>query len=85
MNELGHEVLAAMEKSPLGRMRIHVLKKQSEDAGIDLENMGLDDIPRLVERLRSVLPFFIGEETGHVIIDITKLGNGGGIPQRSGV
>ena len=85
MNELGQNVLTALEKSTLGKMSIHVLKKQSVDAGIDLNDITRGDIPRLVERLKAVLPFFIGEESGNVLINIKKLGNNGGIPLRSGV
>ena len=85
MNELGLNVLSTLEKSTLGKMSIHVLTKQSGDAGIDLDKITQGDIPKLVERLKAVLPFFIGEESGNVLIDIKKLGNNGGIPIRSGV
>ena len=85
MNELGLNVLGALEKSTLGKMSIHVLTKQSVDAGIDLNDITQGDIPKLVERLKAVLPFFIGEESGNVLINIKKLGDNVGIPLRSGV
>jgi len=79
MNELGNSVLRIMEESPLGRMSIYVLKKQSIDAGIDLEEMRDEDIPVLASRLKDVLPFFLGEEYGGVITKIKRLnGNRGG-------
>ncbi len=77
MNELGQNVLNIMENSMLGRMSVHVLKKQTEDAGLDLDDITATDIPKLVERLKTVLPFFIGNDAQLVLIRINRLGNGG--------
>lgn len=79
MNRLSQSVLSIMESTPLGKMSIYVLKKQSRDAGIDIEKMRPEDIPVLVERFRMVLPFFLGDQTARVLREINKLsGNGGG-------
>ena len=76
MNELGQNVLSIMENSLLGKMSVHVLKKQSEDAGLDLEDITATDIPKLVERLKTVLPFFIGNDAQLVLTRINRLVNG---------
>ncbi|MBI5000867.1 MAG: hypothetical protein HZB92_04985 [Euryarchaeota archaeon] len=79
MNNLSNSVLRIMEESPLGRMSIYVLRKQSMDAGIDIEEMRSEDLPALVTRLKDVLPFFLGEGYGGIIMKIKKLnGNQGG-------
>ena len=75
MNDISTNVLKAMESSSLGRMSIYVLSKQSLDLGIDMDNMSPDDLPVLASRLKSVLPFFLGEETDMVLIQIRKLIN----------
>ena len=75
MNELGSNVLKAMESSSLGRMSIYILSKQSQDLGIDIENMAPEDVSKLTSRLKSVLPFFLGDETDKVLTQIRKLNN----------
>jgi len=77
MNELSKRVLSIMESSPLGKMSVYVLSKQSLDAGIDLEGMSQDDIPRISSKLKDVLPFFIGDEAQNVVKKIGKLKENG--------
>jgi len=76
MNELGTNVLKVLENSSLGRMSVYVLTKQSTDLGIDLENIKPGDITKLSARLKTVLPFFLGDETNEVLTQIRKLTNG---------
>ena len=78
MNKLSQSVLAVMEESPLGKMSKYVLAKQSQDAGIKLEEMTGDDIPALAAKLKDVLPFFIGDQTEKVVSKIRKLKDNGG-------
>jgi len=75
MNELGTSVLKVMESSSLGRMSIFVLSKQSIDLGLDLENLGPDDVTKLTTQLKKVLPFFLGDETDEVVSQIRRLTN----------
>jgi hypothetical protein len=75
MNELGTNVLKVMESSSLGRMSVYVLTKQSIDLGIDLDNIAPDDVAKLSKRLKTVLPFFLGDETDQVLTQIRKLTN----------
>jgi hypothetical protein len=75
MNELGTNLLKVMESSSLGRMSVYVLTKQSTDLGIDLENIAPDDVTKLSARLKTVLPFFLGDETDEVLTQIRKLTN----------
>ena len=77
MNELGKRVLSIMEASPLGKMSVYVLQKQTADAGIDLEAMMPEDVPRITSKLKDVLPFFIGDETQNVIRKLGKLKENG--------
>jgi hypothetical protein len=76
MNELGTNVLKVLENSSLGRMSVYVLTKQSMDLGIDLENIVPGDVVKLSARLKTVLPFFLGDETDEVLTQIRKLTNG---------
>jgi hypothetical protein len=73
MNELSMKVLGIMEESPLGDMSIFVLKKQCSDAGLDPDEMGPEDIVTISEKMRSVLPFFIGERADCVVNRIRRL------------
>lgn len=73
MNELSSSVLKAMESSSLGRMSIYVLSKQGMDLGIDVNNMEPGDLPKVTARLKTVLPFFLGDETDEVITQIRRL------------
>ena len=73
MNDLGKDVLNIMEGSQLGNMSIHVLTKQTNDAGINLETLTSNDIPILTQRLQGVLPFFMGDNSRDVLINIRKL------------
>lgn len=73
MNDLGRNVLNIMEGSLLGNMSIHVLTKQSNDAGINLNSLSSNDIPELAQRLKNVLPFFMGENSRDVLLNIKKL------------
>ncbi len=77
MNPLGQNVLDIMQDSNLGMMSIHVLKKQSMDAGLDLNALSRRDINKLSDKLKVVLPFFIGEEADDVLMRIKRLGNNG--------
>ena len=73
MNDLGTRILEVLEGSPLGDMSIHILNKQSNDMELDLDRVSKQDILPLVERLNDVLPFFLGDDTGSVLIDIRKI------------
>ena len=77
MNALGNDVLKVMENSSLGRMSIYVLAKQSMDLGIDMNELAPQDIPKIAARLKTVLPFFLGDETDNIITQIRKLTNNG--------
>ena len=66
-----------MEESNLGVMSIHVLKKQSMDAGLDLNALNPGDINALAEKLKIVLPFFIGAESDDVLMKVNRLGDNG--------
>jgi hypothetical protein len=73
MNELSTSVLKVMESSSLGRMSIYVLSKQCTDLRLDINNLGPDDVSKLTNQLRNVLPFFLGDETETVVTQIRKL------------
>jgi hypothetical protein len=75
MNDLGSRILQVLEGSPLGDMSIFVLNKQSADIGINLDSLSSKDVPPLVDRLGQVLPFFLGESTNNVLIDIKRITN----------
>ncbi len=77
MNHLGQNVLDIMAESNLGMMSVHVLKKQSMDSGLDLNTLSRKDINKLSEKLKVVLPFFIGDEADGVLMRIKRLGNDG--------
>ncbi len=77
MNPLGQNVLDIMQNSNLGVMSVHVLKKQSMDAGLDLNSLNRKDINTLSDKLKVVLPFFIGEEADDVLSKIKRLGDNG--------
>ena len=72
MNDVAVGILESMENSSMGRMSIFVLKKQSADMGIDLDNVTVDQAAMLTERLKDVLPFFLADETDEVIMNIRK-------------
>jgi hypothetical protein len=73
MNELGDNLLEVMEASTLGKMSVHVLNKQSEDLGIDLDLINKKDLRDLIKRLEDILPFFLGDESRAVLAKIRKL------------
>ena len=73
MNDLGESILAVMEASTLGKMSIHVLNKQSQDLGINLDYITKKDVSELIRRLEDILPFFLGEEAKDVLKNIRKL------------
>jgi len=75
MNELSTNILKVMEDSPLGCMSIYVLSKQSADLGLDLNSVSPEDVMRLSTRLKTVLPFFLGEETDSVLNQIRRIAN----------
>ena len=72
MNELGIGILKVMESSSLGRMSVYILSKQTKDLGINLDAISQDEAIVLVGRLKTVLPFFLADETNEVIINIKK-------------
>jgi hypothetical protein len=72
MNELGTGILQVMESSSLGRMSVYILSKQTKDLGINLEAISQDEAIVLVGRLKTVLPFFLADETNEVIVNIRK-------------
>ena len=73
MNRLGESILEVMETSKLGKMSIHVLKKQSDDLNIDLDAISKNDLKDLIKRLEDILPFFLGAEAKGVLAKIRKL------------
>ena len=73
MNELGSDILKVMENSSLGRMSVYILSKQINDLGMDLNNISPDDVTVLANRLKTVLPFFLADETDIVVNNIRKL------------
>ena len=73
MNELGSDILKVMENSSLGRMSVYILSKQINDLGMDLNNISPDDVTVLANRLKTVLPFFLADETDIVVSNIRKL------------
>lgn len=77
MNDLGTGILKVMESSSLGRMSIYILSKQTKDLGIDIEAISRDEATILMGRLKTVLPFFLADETNEVIINIRKCVNNG--------
>ena len=77
MNELGTGILELMESSSLGRMSVYILSKQTKDLGINLEAISQDEAIVLVGRLKTVLPFFLADETNEVILRIKKFVNNG--------
>ncbi len=77
MNELGTSILEVMESSSLGRMSVYILSKQTKDLGINLEAITQDEAIVLVGRLKTVLPFFLADETNELIIKIRKFVNNG--------
>ena len=79
MNELSMGILKVMETSSLGRMSVYILNKQTTDLGIDLNTISLDEARTLTDRLKSVLPFFLAEETDEVIMNINKFVNNGNV------
>ena len=77
MNELGTGILKVMESSSLGRMSVYILSKQTRDLDINLEVITQDEAIVLVGRLKTVLPFFLADETNELIIKIRKFVNNG--------
>ena len=77
MNELGTGILELMESSSLGRMSVYILSKQTKDLGINLEAISQDEAIVLVGRLKTVLPFFLADETNEVILRIKKFVSNG--------
>ena len=75
MNELGTGILEVMENSSLGRMSVYILSKQTKDLGINLEIISPDEATVLVGRFKTVLPFFLADETNEVITNIKKFVN----------
>ncbi len=66
-----------MEESPLGKMSVYILSKQTSDLGLDLENITSKEVIVLADQLSTVLPFFLGEDTRDIVVNIRKLGNNG--------
>ena len=77
MNVLGTGILEVMESSSLGRMSVYILSKQTKDLGINLDTISLDEAIVLLGRLKTVLPFFLADETNELIIKIRKFVNNG--------
>ncbi len=73
MNELGTGILQVMESSSLGRMSVYILSKQTKDLNINLDNISQDEAIVLTGRLKTVLPFFLADETSELIMNIKKL------------
>lgn len=66
-----------MEQSPLGTMSVYILSKQTSDLGLDLENITSKEVIVLADQLSTVLPFFLGEDTRDIVVNIRRLGNNG--------
>ncbi len=66
-----------MEQSPLGTMSVHILSKQTSDLGLDLDNITSKEVILLANQLNNVLPFFLGEDTRNIVVNIRRLGNNG--------
>jgi len=77
MNELSAQILDTMESSRLGKMSKFILTKQSSDLGLDLDDLTQKDVLPLAEKLNMVLPFFLGDETNNLVVNIRKLVNNG--------
>ena len=77
MNDLGTRILNVMEQSSLGEISVHILSKQTNDLGMDLEHITSKDLIPLADQLSTVLPFFLGEDTGNIVVNIRRLGNKG--------
>ena len=75
MNDLGTRILNVMEQSPLGKMSVYILSKQTSDLGLDLENITSNEVIILADQLSTVLPFFLGEDTRDIVVNIRRLGN----------
>ncbi|MCK5310076.1 MAG: hypothetical protein KAJ33_03445 [Thermoplasmata archaeon] len=77
MNELGTGILKIMEGSSLGRMSVYILSKQTTDLGLDLNNITPDQVSVLAIRLKTVLPFFLADETEDIVKNIKRLATNG--------
>lgn len=66
-----------MEQSPLGTMSVYILSKQTNVLGLDLENITSKEVIVLADQLSTVLPFFLGEDTRDIVVNIRRLGNNG--------
>ena len=77
MNELGTGILRIMEGSSLGRMSVYILSKQTKDLGFDLNDISSDEVSILAIRLKTVLPFFLADETEDIVRNIRKLAANG--------
>ena len=77
MNSLARQILKILEDTPLKTMSVHLLNKQCEEAGLDLDEMKVEDLPTLISRLEKILPFFIGSNTKMVLKHLKELNTGG--------
>ena len=73
MNELSTNILMIMESSSLGRMSVYIISKQTTDLNINFDNISQDEAIVLAGRLKTVLPFFLADETNDLIMNIRKL------------
>lgn len=72
MNSLGRKILKILETTPVQGMSIHILSKQSIDAGFSFETISHDNIQHLVENLENVLPFFMPYEVASDTLEKIK-------------
>jgi hypothetical protein len=77
MNTLGRQMLRILEETPLKTMSVHMLNKQCEESGINIDDLKPQDLPILISRLEKILPFFIGNNTRKVIRQLQRLDTGG--------
>ncbi len=77
MNALARQMLKILEDTPLKSMSIHLLNKQCEETGLDIEMVKAEDLAVLISRLEKILPFFIGGRTNMVIEQFRNLEKGG--------
>ena len=73
MNALANRLLRILQNSPLGDMSEHLLLKQANDSGLDLNRLKVEQLDTICVRFEKILPFFIGNKTAFVIEKIKTL------------
>lgn len=73
MNILSTKILKILENSPCELMGSHILNKQAQELDLDLDELTVDDIPSLLQKLEAVLPYYAGDATPGIIEAVAKL------------